>query len=386
MKISEQLANEVFDFSRIDKVHLFAVMPNLHLEKPVETKWVALLPGNDHRMQEMAKASPAVNGLLNCFTDEFGKSRSPVALVFHLDAPKSVRNLEAFVSFRNLFAISCVLRGADYSIGNPNVFWTLYSDFFDFYPFKPSSDGAHLHHRGMALNSYNKAARFKGQVQAYLPSSNGHVKAEPDPVIFPLLLKAWLQRYEKNRPGRKTRKLFRSLAVAYHGASVPQKNLMMGYDFGVNIGMWVSSLEVLAHPGKGMWVTQKDVIQMISSVQFRDVQIRRKRRVKLKRGDILTTNGTGYLYSRLYRARNNFMHGNSVSSTSILHKTSDGYSLLTRVAPVLFKTALISYLGYEGEKVRVKGFTEPLVFRWELRPLERALSLLLTGEKKRTDD
>ncbi len=386
MKVSEKETNEVFDFSKMDKVSLFAVMPNLYLEKPFETKWVALLPGNDHRMQEMAKDRPAVHGLLNCFTDEFGKTRSPAVLVFHLDAPKSVRNLEALVSFRNLFAISCVLRGADYSIGNPNVFWTLYSDFFDFYPFKPSNDGARLHHRGMALNSYNKATGFKGQVQVYLPSSNGHVKAEPDPVIFPLLLKAWLQRYEKNRPERKTRKLFRSLAVAYQGASVPQKNLMLGYDFGVNIGTWVSSLEVLAHPGKGMWVTQKDVIQMISSVQFRDAQIRRKRRVKLKKGDVLTTNGTGYLYSRLYRARNNFMHGNSVSFGSILYKTSDGHSLLTRVAPVLFKTALISFLGYQGEKVRVKGFKEPLMFRWELKPLERALSLLLTGEKKRKED
>ena len=390
MKAFKEKADEVFDFNDKEKVRLFAVMPNLHMEKAVETKYVALLPANDARLQEMAKASIAVHGLVNCFTDEFGEACTPTALVFRTDAPASVLNIEALVSYRNIFAISSLLRAADFTVGNPNVFWPLFSDFFDFYPFTPFSDGQHLSHQGMALSANNPAEGFRGQIQPNLPRTDNHVRPEPDTILYPLLLKAWIERYVKNRRRKPLGKLFRSLAVAYHAASVPKKNLMMGYDFGINIGLWVSAFESLAHPGVKK-VNLTDVIELVEGLKFRDKGIQRKRRVILRKikgkpADVKVTNGVGYLYSRLYRARNAFMHGDTVTFGSIFHITSEGSSLLTRIAPVVFKTALLSYFGYKGRKVRVSGFKEPMILMSEVRPHEKALAGLLSGEQKPTDE
>ena len=115
-----------------EKLKVFAVLPNLRLDKPVETKFVGLLPDNDPRVAEIVKRDPAVLALINGFFDQKGNKCSVNVLVVDDSAPDSVKNIHALVSFRNIFAISCILRGWQFTVGSLNPNGTLYSDYFDF--------------------------------------------------------------------------------------------------------------------------------------------------------------------------------------------------------------------------------------------------------------
>ncbi len=151
------------------KLSVVFVLPNLEIKLPVETNYVGILPNSDPRVIEIAKHSPAVNALISKFTDHHG-SKSPVSvMVIHADAPKSIKDSAALVSFRNIFAISCVLQSWQLSIGSANSHGTRFSDYYDFYPFAPTRDGVDLLHIGHALNALDAADDFQGQSYPELP-------------------------------------------------------------------------------------------------------------------------------------------------------------------------------------------------------------------------
>src|SRR5438132_596418 len=117
------------------KLNVVFVLPNLQIKSPVETAYVGILPDSDPRVIEIAKRNPAVDALINNFSDHHG-SKIPVSvMVLHKDAPKSIADSVALVSFRNIVAISCVLQSWQFSIGSPNAIGMRFSDYFDFYPY-----------------------------------------------------------------------------------------------------------------------------------------------------------------------------------------------------------------------------------------------------------
>jgi hypothetical protein len=131
-------------------------------------------------------------------------------LVVHDDAPVSVKNINALVSFRNIFAISCILRGWQFTVGSLNANGTLYSDYFDFYPFSPTRDGKDLLLMGHALNSFDSPDNFRGQTYPDILIADSFLRAEPHDIIFNYLKKAWINRFEKNRRTWRLNRLFMS--------------------------------------------------------------------------------------------------------------------------------------------------------------------------------
>ena len=164
-------------------------------------------------------------------------------MVIHKDAPKRILDISALASFRNIFAICRILQSWQFSIGSPNAFGTRFSDYDDFYPFSPTRDGKELLHLGFALNSLETPENFCGQIYPDLPSVDNDLHYAHDENLFDLLKRAWVDRFEKGRRGWKSNKLFRSLAIAYHASSLPKKNGLWFYDFGVSVALWISAIE-----------------------------------------------------------------------------------------------------------------------------------------------
>src|SRR5262245_35112917 len=108
------------------------VLPNLQIKSPVETNYVGILPDSDQRVTEIARRSPAAQALINNFSDHHGSKISVSVMVLHKDAPKTIKNAEALVSFRNILAMACILQSWQFSIGSPNVIGTQFSDYYDF--------------------------------------------------------------------------------------------------------------------------------------------------------------------------------------------------------------------------------------------------------------
>src|SRR6185369_10194505 len=92
-----------------DSFEIVYILPNLVLSDPVESDAVALLPSTDQRVLEKAKNNKALRALVTGFTDEKGRHREVSVLAFnrHTIAEKNLN--EALVSFRNAFALSCIV-------------------------------------------------------------------------------------------------------------------------------------------------------------------------------------------------------------------------------------------------------------------------------------
>ena len=384
-----EVKTQTSNLADFEKLSVCFVMPNLRIELPIETKYVGILPATDSRVVAIAKRDSAVNALVNGFSDRWGAKREVSVMVIHKDAPKRILDISALVSFRNIFAICRILQSWQFSIGSPNAFGTRFSDYDDFYPFSPTRDGKELLHLGFALNSLETPENFCGQIYPDLPSVDNDLHYAHDENLFDLLKRAWVDRFEKGRRGWKSNKLFRSLAIAYHASSLPKKNGLWFYDFGVSVALWISAIETLAHPGKGERSDLRTVLDLLAKCRFKDAFVKRKRRIKHRSVQNRAGNAAEYPYWRLYDSRNAFLHGNPVTVHDVLYKKRRIASLLTSVAPALFCGALLCHFDWFNKKrpkIKIKkgvlsGYDPK--FSFTRRHFETALKCILTGKDKR---
>jgi len=289
-----------------------------------------------------------------------------------------------------MFAISCVLQSSQFTIGSPNAVGMRFSDYFDFYPYSPTRDGQELLHDGHALRSLDLAEDFRGQPYPDLPPSGSLLLASSyDENLFKMLFKAWVERFERGRQTWRTNCLFRSLAIAYHACSLPKKNSLWFYDFGVGVALWVSAFEALAHPGRNGRSDLGTVLNLMSQAKFLDSTLNRRRKIKWGNNP-RHGNAAGFLYWRLYESRNAFLHGNPVTVHDVLYKNRNQRALLTRVAPILFSVALSCHFDWFNKFSKVKlvgssvhGLDLHMKQYLTRRNLEKPLKHILNGEDRR---
>ena len=334
-------------FLDIGKFKVVFALPNLVLEQTVETRYLAIIPSTDDRFLKRAASNGAVKALGEGFKDSKGRKREICFIVADQKAPASAIELEAIVGFRNSYAMACVLFGADAKIGNPNTLFTTFSDYFDFYPLCPTSDGKLLRQLGAAANSVDQPAGFCGQIDPELPKMGNTLRARPDNGLWEQLVARWTKRFVKGRKDWAINKLFRSLAIAYHASSVPRKNSLWFHDFGVNVAHWISAFEILVHPKNGA-ANLETVVRLLNDASFSESPLRRKRSIRF-RGQKLQTNYAGVLYKQIYDARNDFLHGNPVTYKKLLYKTPESEFVINQIAPLIYGVALSTFL-YEPPK------------------------------------
>lgn len=323
------------------------ILHNLTCKKPFDSEYMAIAPHSDPRVQQIVATSQLRRCLVENFTDQLGSQRHPSVLVVREDAPETVRDIDAVVSFRNLFAISCVIFGQQQSIRGPNVRGTLYSDYFDFYPIMITPDGTGVWTMSPALNDFDYPKEIHGKTSPSLPRTEC-LGVEPDEMLVNRLIEAWSDLYIGTRRfEREATVLFRSLQVAYHAAAMPVSNLPSIHDYGVRIGLWISAFEILAHPavdGIKNKVNFDKVKELLGKQTWSKAELRDCKHDVHYDSKCHKVNLVVKIYRDLYEARNKFMHGNPVSPENLFPFKNNKRPPLTHLAPLIYKTALLGFL------------------------------------------
>ena len=329
---------------------LFFVLPNISLNKPVGNENISIVPHDDSRINIDISKNPFAKSLVENFGDQFGRKVHPSLLIINSDAPESIKDIDAIVSFRNAFALSTIIRGHEHSLTSTFVAYPLYSDYFDFYPITISKDNdGFIRSSPSVLGFDDEYKNFRGQTSPSL-SVTISLSPRPDDQLFRLIEKVWERRFiGGNVTEWLTRALFRSLEMAYQAATMPFKNHSTIYDYGSSASLWVSAFEVLSHPRRGT-VDLLSVLDLLGSYDWHDKVMKKKVYKTRYRGRDQRINLVQKLYKELYDTRNDFLHGNPVRLNRLHPFKNKKIQPITRFAPLIYKVALLSFLDQFRDK------------------------------------
>jgi hypothetical protein len=365
--------------------HLIGVLPNLPIDHSWDFEHLSFAHPSDKRLEDVRAKSAAARSLLTNFKHPFGRGCRPSAFIVSNDCPKRLRSAEALADLRNAFAVASALYGWQNAIGNPNIWFPQYSDYFDLYPIFPSNDGVGLICNGFALNSYDSADEFHGQPHPDLSAGRSSFKVSVDQRLLDLLIGEWKRKYATAKPSWKQTAVFRSLAIAYRAVRLPKGCDHIVFDIGVQLSLWVSAHECLTHPGPGGWAGLNEVLALLGKKQWlrSELSVRRRQVVRRGRRKGLPTDPMTYvqhLYRRLYDARNDFLHGNPVGVKTVFVGPATRDALSIQVAPLIYSAALDAAL-----TVRVARKKRDLqeIVRAAFRSTQLETALLKTREQRK---
>jgi len=320
------------------------LLPNLSLDKSIGNDNIAIVPANDPRLEKIVSTNKLARSLVENFEDQFGRKMHPAVLMIRAKAPEFLILNETIVGFRNIFALSCIIKGHEHSMKSSFVAYPVYSDHFDFYPISLSEDNDGFITSSPSIFGFDDDSQcFKGQTSPALinPAS---INATPDENLFQLLENAWERCFLNGNFGEwRTTTLFRSLEMAYQASSMPFKNHSTIYDHGSSVSLWVSALEILSHPRKGK-ADLCSVLNLLDIFEWKDIKIKKRAYKICFHNREYKVNLVQKLYKELYDTRNDFLHGNPVSQNRLYPFRKKGRHTIIRYAPLIYKVALLSFL------------------------------------------
>ncbi len=209
----------------------------------LESDTVAIVSMHDARVQEAIARDPNVGRLFDAFVDTSLKKLHPSVLIVREDSAFT-REGEGLVAFRNCVALGVVLhsraawaKGRDHIAGG-------WSDYFDFHPLQPRANGL-ISDSPAQLAILTERATHQAMPSPYVSATTVRTLF-PDRFLRFTLGAEWRRYYEN--PTERTkygRALFRSLEIAYMASASPIKNGGSVYEWGVQLALWVSAIEVL---------------------------------------------------------------------------------------------------------------------------------------------
>lgn len=337
------------------------LIPHAMFPKPIQYGPLALVPPNDERLLGLGENSPAVRALISRFTDQFSRAIMPSAILFNRGAPRGVE-FPAIVGFRNAIAVSSLIDGHCFRLSGGHAGYPLWSDYFDFYAFTATKDDD-LMASTISSTEVDQPDEFTGQRAPHLPNAH-RINFGIDQPVLDGCLKHWDRRFIQNRSAWQTRVLFRSLEMAVQASRVPAVGTRRPtiHDIGVAIALWVSAFEILSHPKKG-WANVSTVLRLLEKFAWEDAALAANR-FKIKYdGKAHRVNFVQKLYIELYRARNDFLHGNPVTESRIFPMKKTGGPTLLQAAPLVYRAALAAFLPFKLPREK-KGDLNAKVAAW----------------------
>lgn len=324
----------------------------------LDSDLIAIVRNNDPRVSVLRDSNPSVVQILESFKDQVGKPYDPAVLLVRVSAPDSVRKSEnAIVGFRNAVAFAFLLpsrAAAARGYGGTAPTW---SDTFDFHPAQLSRQGRAVIQSPAILGGVSADARLLFSHSPYVSLTKGRVW--PDSYLYRCLGREWRRRYvSPNRNDLFGRALFRSLEVAYQACAVGAKIQDSIYDYGIQVALWVSAMEILAWPSR-KHADIEGVLTLLAAYEAHPTLARRHYRERVK-GTSHQLNAVQRSYTYLYRARNHFLHGNPVSEATLVRKARTMSIALPRLAAIVYRAALVAYLSrrYSREITTLRHMAE----------------------------
>jgi len=318
------------------------LLPHLHLRRSVEFGPVAIVPSGDERLIALANETQGIRQLVENMTDQFGERIAPSALLFRSDKPASV-DYYALACFRNCLAICSVIDGTIFQLSGGTAGYPVWSDYFDFYPYTVDRSGK-LTAQSVAIRHVSPPGEFKGQKAPHLPAGD-HLSFGHDENIFLRCTRVWNDYFVKESDTRSNRTLFRAVEVAYQAMRVPAVGSRRPtiHDIGIGVALWVSAFEVLTHP----WGKQANVgavLDVLGKVAYLAPELCSTRYRFKHRSTSRQNNFVQKLYTQLYSARNDYLHGNTVDGSNLFPGGNQKMPNLLRIAPLIFRAALDGHL------------------------------------------
>lgn len=372
-----------------DKWEVFAALPNIVLPDPatsntvlnVEVRDIAMVRSKDQRVVEARRRSPPVEHLVSGFRTHTDEAYEPAVIIYRADAPATVKG-PAFIDFRNAIALSIVLRSWSTESANNSL---LYSDTFDIFPAYPTDSG-----RLLIITPATKSLYALGVKFLATPSPIGCLTPRylaQDDYLARALAVFWCRCYQDGRTDRFSRSLFRSLEIAYAAAAAPMRHNTTENEWGINLALWVSAIEVLAHPrahSRTGNVDQEEALRFLATYQWESKRLDAPRRTIWPRGKgkpPLRVNAIQSAYHSLYKARNAHLHGDKVLKRVMFPFKRAPKTSLVMVAPLIYRTALCAYL--QKKVHRYPGFSRVNVDR---DSAARTRFYIAVGERMRVND
>lgn len=355
------------------------LLPHVSPSEPIEAPHIALVPPADERLRSLAETVPAAQTLLSQFSDQFGNAVAPSAILVAEAADEGLKNLEAISAFRNAIALSTVSAAWQRTLSSRSTsLMARWSDHFDFYPYVPTRDGGGLNSRSAAALTVDTHDGFRGQTYAHLPRPDSLQFAVDAPLLQSCLTR-WEERFVNGRTQWEHRALFRSLEIAFLASRVPAigTRLPSIHDVGIALSLWVSALEILK-PSEGAYAGRTQALDLVGRAEWRTPELRDRRYVIRNRhgplkagGRVRRFNYIQKLVGELYRARNDFLHGNRVTPSSLFPDGDGNRPNLFQLAPLVYRTAVLAFLGDLGNV----SFSGESMDRWVAQQtLEQALT------------
>ncbi|HKJ63347.1 MAG TPA: hypothetical protein VKA94_15345 [Hyphomicrobiales bacterium] len=318
------------------------LLPNIELETSIECTPAAFLPPFDPRIVEIKERYQKFNDFLSRFSDQFGGEKNPTILAISPNTPQTFTTLDAIASLRDMLTASVIPFNRAMMIKYPNVPRTIFSRNFDFYPWMISKDYKYIINITPAIMHLHDVKDFRGQPASEIPI-NKLSHSEVDKVLFASLHTHWRYHFGSSRQQWRNRALMRSLNMAHHASQLPALNDTRYLDYGRIIALWVSAFEILVHPGGTDRANKFKVWALLNKVQWASKALS-ARRYKCRKNPTKFTRETQacWLYDQLYAARNDFLHGNPVTSRRMILAGSKRN--MEDFAAPLYRLALTSFL------------------------------------------
>jgi hypothetical protein len=177
-------------------------LPDLILKESIGNDFIAIVPHDDSRIIEITKKSIYAKALVENFKDQFGREAYPSLIIISENSPEHLRDIDSIIGFRNIVALSTIIRGHEHRFTSSSVAFPLYSDYFDFYPITiTKNDDGFLTQSPSILGYFgydDERRKFSGQTSPSL-AGRGHVRAEPTIGLFDQMHKVWQRRYLNKR-------------------------------------------------------------------------------------------------------------------------------------------------------------------------------------------
>jgi len=344
------------------------LLPHVSPAKPIEAPHIALVPPDDARLESIAETVPAARTLLSRFSDQFGNPVAPSAILVDEAAGEGLKNLQAISAFRNAIALSTISASWQRALTSRSTSWMArWSDHFDFYPYVPTKDGSGLNSQSAAALTVDTHNEFRGQTYAHVPRPD-NLQFAVDAPLLQLCLARWEERFVDGCTQWTHRALFRSLEIAFLASRVPAigTRLPSIHDVGIALSLWVSALEILK-PSARSDAGRTQALDLVGRAEWRTPELRHRRYVIRHRhgplkagGKVRRFNYTQKLVGELYRARNDFLHGNRVTSSSLFPARDGDKPNLFYLAPLVYRTAVLAFLGDVGNV----SFSAESMDRW----------------------
>jgi hypothetical protein len=316
------------------------VLPNADMRFAFDCQHAAIVSPQDGRALKLQTDHPNLKSFLSRFRDQFGDEMWPALLLIRTDAPKSYYTAEAVTAFRDILSLSVVLytRATHFSAASGLA----YTNTFRFYPWmldnyedmiltNPAMVHAHL------------LVLFGGQTfpeQGCASITNVDV----DRPLALALLARWIVRFSGGAVEWRDQVLFRSLNMANEAGRIPAETAAVFWDAGRLLALWVSALEILAHPGGNKESNFGTVSALLECVRWLDPKLKAATHTVKGKPKQLAT----WVCRKVYDRRNDFLHGNDVDASGL---ALNGRRM-TDLAACLFRLALTGFLDLHFDTAR----------------------------------